>query len=414
VVFPIDRTALIAAQTNQVPNALIRSALNIAAIKTPYDTIDELYNYTANLVAGGVLQPYPAFLSRQALINGNFDVWQRGTTFTNPVSGTYTTDRFAALYSTVGALPTSIVHSQQSLTPGDIVNSFYYYRISPNGSGSGFGVGDGYYIQQKIENGVRYLCGVGKNITISFWARSDITGKKIGIYAFQKYGTGGSPSTGENIAGNKFSLTSTWTKYTVTITTNTLVGKTFGTNNDDFLGIQFVSMWGTGTFGTLVSSAGVAETFGGAGNIDIAQVQVNSGATALLFQPRSFAEELALCQRYYEKSYSYATAPLTASAAADSIVLIVPSNTIAAGQAYGTVAYKVRKRVTNPTITIYPYTTPSNTSRVSTIAGVDLGANSGVAQNFGDNAFQIVNNSGGTLTTNGNATLFHYVSDAEI
>lgn len=39
---PIDRTALIAATTNQVPNALIRSALNIAALTTPYDTIDEL------------------------------------------------------------------------------------------------------------------------------------------------------------------------------------------------------------------------------------------------------------------------------------------------------------------------------------------------------------------------------------
>lgn len=41
---PIDRTALTAAQTNQVPNALIRSALNIAAIKAPYDAIDELNN----------------------------------------------------------------------------------------------------------------------------------------------------------------------------------------------------------------------------------------------------------------------------------------------------------------------------------------------------------------------------------
>lgn len=52
---PIDRTALVAAQTNQVPNALIRSALNIAAIQTPYDTIDELFNYTSGLVSASTL-----------------------------------------------------------------------------------------------------------------------------------------------------------------------------------------------------------------------------------------------------------------------------------------------------------------------------------------------------------------------
>jgi hypothetical protein len=50
---PIDRTALIAAQTNQVPGLLIQSAKNIAAIQVPYDTIDELNaKVDANHAAG--------------------------------------------------------------------------------------------------------------------------------------------------------------------------------------------------------------------------------------------------------------------------------------------------------------------------------------------------------------------------
>lgn len=55
-------------------------------------------------------------------------------------------------------------------------------------------------------------------------------------------------------------------------------------------------MWGA----TAASQVGasVAESFVGSGNIDIAQVQVNTGDQALPFQPRSFAEELQLCKRY--------------------------------------------------------------------------------------------------------------------
>ncbi|WP_010502830.1 hypothetical protein [Paenibacillus elgii] len=94
-------------------------------------------------------------------------------------------------------------------------------------------------------------------------------------------------------------MTSSWTKYTVTLVTNSLTGKTFGTDNNDQLAIEFSVMWGAGNAARVGDS--VAETFGGAGNIDIAQVQLCAGDVALPFQPRHFADELALCQRYYER-----------------------------------------------------------------------------------------------------------------
>lgn len=252
------------------------------------------------------LRPVNA-MSRQAVINGNIDVWQRGTSFTNPAHGAYTSDRYRTSISAGGATFPNVTHAQQKLTPGDIVGSFNYYRVSVDGVGSGYGTSSAYAVMQRIESGVRFLCGAGKKVTISFWARSSIAGKRIGFGLTQFYGTGGAPTGGETLPGSTFTLTSTWTKYTFTFTTNTIVGKTFGTNNDDFLELVLFYVWGTGT--TYIPNP-TAESFIAAGSIDVAQVQVNAGDRALPFQPRSFAEELALCQRYYAKTFSHNTAPV--------------------------------------------------------------------------------------------------------
>jgi hypothetical protein len=254
---------------------------------------------TPVLDATSAIPFYGDSMSRQAIINGNFDVWQRGTTSTNPANNTYTcADRWKVVVVNSGTLPTNIVHSRQTLTSGDLYNSFYHYRIAPDGAGSGFGATDNYMLRQSIEYGVRTLCGDGKKVTVSFYARSSIANKKLGVYLTQYYGSGGSPSTTENLIGTNWTLTSTWTKYTYTFTTNTLASKTFGTANDDQLMVNLGIMWGStkdADFG-----ADGAETFGGSGNIDIAQVQLCAGDVALPFMPKSFEEELRACQRYYE------------------------------------------------------------------------------------------------------------------
>jgi hypothetical protein len=240
-------------------------------------------------------------MARQAIINGNFDVWQRGTTTTNPANGAYIADRWRIPYAITGTAPTSIIHSRQTLTPGELANSYYFYRVNPNGAGSGYGLNDGYVVAQTIEGGTKLLCGSGKTVTLSFYARSSISGKKLGVYGYQYYGSGGTPSTGENLTGATWTLSSTWTKYTCTLSANTLTGKTFGTNNDDFLQIAFVYAWGTGAYATAINSAGVGETFRGSGNIDITQIQLCAGDIALPFQPKSYDEEYRACLRYFEK-----------------------------------------------------------------------------------------------------------------
>lgn len=240
-------------------------------------------------------------MSRQAIMNGNFDVWQRATTKTNPADGSYNVaDRWIQYNSSGGGtLPTNVIHSRQALTAGDISNAFYCYRINPDGAGSSLGVSSYGAIAQKIEHGTRFLAGNGKKVTLSFWAKSDIANKRMGVALGQNYGSGGSPTSEEMITGGLFTLTSSWAKYTYTFTTNTLSGKTFGTANDDHLRAFLFVMWGT-TTATTYFGGGTAETYIGSGNIDIAQVQLCAGDVALPFQPKNYEQELHDCMRYCE------------------------------------------------------------------------------------------------------------------
>lgn len=285
-------------------------AVNVTVIGNPLSgsgNISDIFNASALCIIKDNTTSSNAFSSTsdRGLINGNFEKAQRGVSFLNPFSGQVTLDRWKTLFGADGGvLPANITHSQQALTPGDIQGSFYYYRINVDGAGSAFGVNSSYYIRQIIANGARYRCGAGKKLTVPFWARSSIANKRIGISALQIYGTGGSPSTGDILIGNIFSLTSTWKKYTYTFTTSTLVGKTFGTNNDDYLSIDLYSEWGT----TLAASrfgGGTAESFLGAGTIDIAQIDDCDGY-ATSFRPSDIDD-------VNRKAFRYTFIPQTSS-----------------------------------------------------------------------------------------------------
>lgn len=239
-------------------------------------------------------------VARQAIINGNFDIWERGTSFTNPASDAYTADRWKLSYSLSGT-PPNITISRETMIPNIGSKTVYGYKIAWDGAGSGLGTNDSYAQLQHIENGTRLLCGLNKKVTVSIKARSSVANKKLGFYLVQNYGTGGSPSAEEIITGGNVTLSTTDTVYTRTFTTNTLIGKTFGTNNDDTLRLVIVEIWGTGSMATRVNSAGISEGFISAGNIVISSTQINAGDVALPFQPRSANEELRLCQRYYQK-----------------------------------------------------------------------------------------------------------------
>lgn len=338
-------------------------------------------------------------LYRQAIINGNFDVWQRGTSILNPGNAAYLADRWRISLSSFG-LPASIIHSKQALNPGELFGSSNFYRIAVDGPGV-MDTGDTYSINQYIEKGAEYLCGLGKKITLSFYARSSISGKKIAVNVEQFSGSDGNAV--EFMHGRTFDLTPYWKRYSYTFKTNTLSGKIINTDKPNPIRVKLHLAWGAFVASAQIGIGEVTETFIGAGNIDIAQVQVNAGDQALPFMPKSFDEEFQDCLRFYEKSYDYSIAPGSISQNGQYRVLAATVNSFYDG---GKIRYA--KKMKTPVITYYsPYTGASNNifngTSMSDVAGSSV-------VNPGENGCYI---SGPALYVVGNDYRFHFTADAE-
>lgn len=222
---------------------------------------------------------------KNAIINGDFDIWQRNTTQTS--NGYGSDDRW--FNGNVGSTKT---HSQQTFTLGQTTvpnNPKYYSRTNVT---SVAGVGNYCNKIQPIEYVKTFS---GETVTVSFYAKADAA-KYMAVEFYQNFGTGGSPSVAvSGIAAQKVLLSTSWQKFTITTTIPSVSGKTLGTNNDDSLNLIFWFDAGSNfnsRTGTLGQQSGI---------FDISQVQVESGSVATEFEKRSNGEELALCQRYYEK-----------------------------------------------------------------------------------------------------------------
>jgi len=350
-----------------------------------------------------VSSDFPICNFRNWIINGNMEVAQRGTTWTNPVHTLYTIDRFIQMVVPDSGTPPTIIHSQQSFTPGDLSGSGKFYRINVDGAGSSFGNASLHGMYQCIENGLNYLCGLDKKVTVSFYAKSDITNKKIGIWLAQNYGSGGSPTSQETITGNKWTLTSTWTKYTYTFTTNTLSGKTFGTDGFDRLILAFFTQWGS-NFASYVGDT-IAESFVGAGNIDIAQVALYAGDVSYPFEPVPFDIELQRCMRYYEKSYAYGVYAGAANLSGCCMGRAIDVNYCDVDRT----TFKAIKRI-SPTLNIYN----GATGTLNSVSDFSTGSNVALSRYGYQNDRQACGYlySAGGFTA-GHTYLFHYTADAD-
>lgn len=131
-------------------------------------------------------------------------------------------------------------------------------------------------------------------------------------------------------------------------------------------------------------------------------------ATRSPFIMRPFDQELPICQRYYEKSFPYLTAPIAGVGSFDGAFEF---NQVTGGGVVAVLATVplVRKRA-KPTITIYNPATASNQVR-SISASADF-TSTGLAQ-AGENSFSIVG-AGPAGSALGHSSAFHWVADARL
>lgn len=179
------------------------------------------------------------------------------------------------------------------------------------------------------------------------------TSLSSGAYAHDRWKAGSSGCT------YTFTQGSLGVNTTITITAGTLVQVIEGCNLGE--GGTYVLSW-TGTAqarlnGGSYGNSGITITGWTAGtNLSVefstgtvGSVQLEKGSTATSFDYRPYGTELALCQRYYEKSYN--TDVSIASSTNDG-AQIFNGSADGSGVCYISYTFKVSKR-SNPTITAY-------------------------------------------------------------
>jgi len=244
-----------------------------------------------------------ALSNRNLVINGAMQVAQRGTSFSNVGTGTFTLDRFQTAGGSLDNLQVTI--SQSSTTPGGFSNSLKAVATTAE---SAVAADEAFLVRTKIEGQnlqhLQYGASAAQPTTVSFYVRSNVTG----TYAVYFY----SPD-GVRIISKTYTINSadTWEYKAITFP-----GDTSGTINDDNgegLQIAWYLLAGTnytdGTGDAWVAYADGEEAanhtadWGEDTNDEwmITGVQLEVGEQATPFEHRSFADELARCQRYLHR-----------------------------------------------------------------------------------------------------------------
>jgi hypothetical protein len=208
----------------------------------------------------------PPFAAGNVIINGAFDIWQRGTSFTQ--ANSYTADRWQQSTDKTATI------SRQAFTPGAAPVAGYeggfFLRHTVNAGGS-FQV-----VQQRIED-VRTFAG--QTVTLSYWAKADVAVNNVVIIE-QDFGSGGSAAVATSAVTH--ALTTSWARYTATFAVPSVAGKTIGTSSS--LIVRVIR--------TIDALAHIVDLWG---------VQLEAGTVATPFRRNapSIQAELSACQRYY-------------------------------------------------------------------------------------------------------------------
>jgi len=250
------------------------------------------------------------------LINGSFDFWQRGTTFTTPG---LTADRMRITTGT--GVSVTVTRQTNVLGTGE---SKFGYRWDQTAAGTARSV-----ISQRLEG-----VGTFQNQTVTISVDTQLiagTAAVVTYRATQNFGTGGAPSAPVIVAEKTIAVTGTRTRQSQTMAIPSITGKTTGTNGDDYLAIEIII--GQDVF-----------------TMELNDWQVVAGPVAAPFERRPLEQELALCQRYYEKSYDVATDPGSSVASGEAILTALGA--VAQDDFLGTTAFNTKKR-NPPTVTLY-------------------------------------------------------------
>ena len=350
--------------------------------------------------------------NKNLLINGSFLIAQRGTSATT--NGHGTVDRFSVDYRNTDEAPTQ---SQVDVASGTTPYTLGFrkaLRVTNGNQTSGAGTGDylgiEYYVEaQDMANSGWNYTSSSSNVTLSFYIKSSVAQSFKGFVRTRD-------GTEQRYPFDTGSLSAdTWTKITKTISGNSNLQ--FDNNNDKGLQIVLAAFWGTDyTDNSVTENAWSAYSAStrmkdntstwyttNDATLEVTGFQLEVSDHATDFEHRSFAQELKLCSRYYQKSYNYSTALGTATNSG------AITNTAYAASAFAgfSVQFETRMRA-DPTVTIY------GTSGTSGKMNADSSEGTAQASYIGEKNFFAHRQSDSTGTGNNVYMRCHFQADSEL
>lgn len=359
-------------------------------------------------VGGNAINPLATGM-RNRIINGAMVIDQRnsGATVT-PATNAYTLDRwrFATDVASKFTITQEVIAAPQSCEGNRFTLSAKTAAAFTPAAGNYFGINQ--FIEAHNTGDLAWGTSAAKTVTLSFWVYCGLTGT-----------FGGAIRTGDSSNYSypftyTISSANTWEKKTIIIPGPT-AGTWNRTNNSAGIDVWFslgvgstyqatANTWAAANYVSPTGCVNVVSTASASGgNWYITGVQLEEGTVATPFEWRHYGQELALCQRYYQKSYAQGTVP----------------NTVTAGNCVGGVAASTTYMPVSCSLPVVMRATPGFTiisasgtnNYISAAGNVDRGGSFGVDQP-GDSRILAV--TGAAVLTAGTFYYFHFTASAEL
>jgi hypothetical protein len=246
------------------------------------------------------------FSNRNAIINGEFNIWQRGSSFSNIADAAFFADRWKYLKGSTAAHTVSrSTDVPAAAQAGRLFN--YSALIDCTTLASSIGATERIGILQIIE-GYNWLPLAQKEITLSFWVKAT----KAGTYCISLQNAASDRTIVKEYAIN---ASNTWEYKTITFPASPSAGTWDYTTG---AGLQIIwtlaagtnfqgtpGIWSTSNLISTSSQVNGADST--ANDFRLCGFQLEAGSVATPFEHRSFQQELKLCERYYQFVHSGAS-----------------------------------------------------------------------------------------------------------
>jgi hypothetical protein len=364
------------------------------------------YDGDPTLVSSKYKRLYPQnkenYQVRNYIINGNLEIWQRGTSFAPIGNGNYCADRIR--FAGNGSF--AITASQNTDVPSNSQFNFLNYSLKLDCTTAEASVGSSEFamIDHRIE-GYNITPVKDKMMALSFWVKSNIKTGTMGVSISHSASWGYHTTININQA-------STWERKIVRFKVDTSSG-TWNYDNTAAIDVRLclmagsnfqsgdVDQWNAGNYLSTSSQTNFLDST--ANDIYFAGFQLIEGEQDLIAKPLSIEEQVEQCQRYYEKSYNLTTDPGTNTV--DGQVASVAPRTDDY-LFFMQRPFKTRKRG-DPTITWY---STSGTANAVNVGGSDMSVSQTNDEGEASHGYPELSSN----ASDGDYCAAHFTADAEL